>query len=79
MRVLGQKNYRGGAKRPPPSLFRVKGNVGLISSDPQIKAFKGRFKKALFCVFFTGLNTRTISVSKKIPFTVRTMIEICFS
>ena len=24
MRVLGQKNYRGGgAKRPPPSLFRV--------------------------------------------------------
>ena len=23
MRVLGQKNYRGGAKRPPPSLYRV--------------------------------------------------------
>ena len=24
MRVLGQKNYMGGAKRPPPSLYRVK-------------------------------------------------------
>ena len=25
MRVLGQKTTGGGAKRPPPSLYRVKG------------------------------------------------------
>ena len=25
MRVLGQKKLEGGAKRPPPSLYRVKG------------------------------------------------------
>ena len=48
MRVLGQKNYRGGAKRPPPpSLYRVKETVSVISSARSCKHDKAVPLKAL--------------------------------
>ena len=47
MRVLGQKKLEGGgAKRPAPSLYRVKGTVHVIISNPPFIDWYVRFTTA---------------------------------
>ena len=39
MRVLGQNNYRGGAERPPPSLYRVNEGRSFLIVKDRIRSF----------------------------------------
>ena len=50
LRVLGQKNYRGGAPNAPPSLFRVK---ALLTIETLI--WSSHIKYPCFCGFFANV------------------------
>ena len=63
MRVLGQKNYRGGgAKRPPPSLYRVNNQV-ITFPRPRWQDY---LRSEL--TFFNVVQSEPGTISKKVVF-----------